>query len=278
MAQMLHAAGFPHAETQSRLGGGVTDKTWLEKPIRSSGGQHIRFVTSNHHQARPGYYYQRYVSGMPCAGIYVAAGRRACLLGVTWQLTGQACFGASGFQYAGSVGPIHLAPPDRVQWQRLGTWLASSFNLVGLFGVDAVYCDNRVIPVEVNPRYAASIEVLEWATGIPAMAWHVRACTIGELPVDAPRHPAHFSGKAVLYAMREGRLKESFWRYVAQTNAGRCWPQVADIPRRPGNIRIGQPVLTILARSTDLDAVAGKLRELATRFGEGFLEGVRREA
>ena len=56
----------------------------------------------------------------------------------------------------------------RAVLDKLGTVLAQAFRLVGLFGVDGVLDAERFWPVEVNPRYTASVEVLEGATGLPA--------------------------------------------------------------------------------------------------------------
>ena len=47
----------------------------------------------------------------------------------------------------------------------MGAALADVFDLCGLFGVDGVVRGNRFWPVEINPRYTASMEVLEYVPG-----------------------------------------------------------------------------------------------------------------
>ena len=93
------------------------------------------------------------------------AGRRRALLGVTRQIIGEPWLGAHGFQYAGSIGPwpiseAHLATLDRHR-QRTG----ERFELVGLFGVDFMLDGEEVWTIEVNPRYTASVEIVERCTG-----------------------------------------------------------------------------------------------------------------
>ena len=55
---------------------------------------------------------------------------------------------------------------------RLGNILAEQFELMGLFGVDFVLEGERVWSLEVNPRYTASVEIVERFTGVSAIAKH----------------------------------------------------------------------------------------------------------
>ena len=50
--------------------------------------------------------------------------------------------------------------------------MSKAAGLRGLFGVDFVLRDGIPWPVEVNPRYTASVEVLEFAAGIRALTLH----------------------------------------------------------------------------------------------------------
>ena len=178
----------------------------------------------------PERYYQQQMDGTPCGAVYVAAAGRARLLGVTRQLVGPSWTGATGFQYGGSVGPVRLAGPCVEQFRRLGDCLAAAFELVGLFGVDAVVRDDTVWPVEVNPRYPRSSS-LERALTIKAIARHAAACCEGRLidylPIvtDGNRR----CGKAVVYATDEVVVREEFSR---RGTFGRSGP-VAERRRRP---------------------------------------------
>ena len=50
-------------------------------------------------------------------------------------------------------------------FESLGDALASAFGLAGWFGVDYILRDEIPWPVEINPRYTASVEIHELATG-----------------------------------------------------------------------------------------------------------------
>ena len=75
--------------------------------------------------------------------------------------------------------------------QQLGLDLARGCGLRGLFGVDFVLSEGVPWPVEINPRYTASVEVLEYAD--PHAPYGLRG--IGEPPTIS-------SGPAVAAAIR----------------------------------------------------------------------------
>ena len=93
--------------------------------------------------------------------------------------------------------------PDAAQRQALecfGSLLTRKCGLRGLFGVDGIFYDGAFWPVEVNPRYTASVEVLEYTLGFSAMAWH-RAAFVPSVPRPAPSDKSSpYVGKAVLFA------------------------------------------------------------------------------
>ena len=117
-------------------------------------------------------YYQPWIRGPSYGAVFLAARGAAVLLGVTRQLVGCAWAGASGFRYVGSIGPIACDGPTYRELQRIGNCLAAAFPLCGLFGVDAIIAGTDVWTIEVNPRYTASVEVLERATGLAAVRLH----------------------------------------------------------------------------------------------------------
>ena len=220
LTRTLRAAGFPCpivCEAATACGAG----SWLRKPRRSSGGDRIiRFeapavslpdATWGDESYPAAFYYQRFVDGTPCSGLYVAAAGRASLLGITQQLIGTPWTGTTGFRYAGSLGPLPV--PDAVtdQFRALGNCVAAEFALSGLFGIDAILAEATVWPVEVNPRYTASVEVLERALGLAAIAHHVRACRTdicSPRPAGPRSAPAGHKGQTpATYSPRPGILR-----------------------------------------------------------------------
>ena len=55
--------------------------------------------------------------------------------------------------------------------------MAEQFELLGLFGIDFMLDGEDVWTLEVNPRYTASVEVVERFTGLSAISLHAEACT-----------------------------------------------------------------------------------------------------
>jgi uncharacterized protein len=240
------------------------DGSWLCKPRRSAGGARIAFWN---HESPPvgrvrGRYFQQFVDGLACSAVYVAARGHAALLGVTRQLIGQTWTGASGFRYCGSIGPIELPLAVTDSFARIGTVLAREFKLVGLFGVDAIVTGAGVWPVEVNPRYTASVEILERARSVPAIALHAAACEDNELPSREEPTDKLISGKAILFAGSPLEISAA-WTDLALAANHRCPPMLADIPSAGTVIEAGSPIVTVFADAADEAAVFDLLHRQA---------------
>jgi predicted ATP-grasp superfamily ATP-dependent carboligase len=150
----------------------------------------------------------------------------------------------------------------RAEFTRLGQRLAADFALVGLFGVDALVVGDSVRPVEINPRYPASAEVLERTLGVATIACHVEACRDGRLPQSAPPVPRCVAGKAIVFARADVRVPEALCEWADTQNSG-TWPAVADIPDSGHRVAAGVPILTVLAEGVDEPAVEIALRQRA---------------
>jgi predicted ATP-grasp superfamily ATP-dependent carboligase len=249
----------------SRHGGRLPrDGTWLCKSRRGSGGSHVRPWIDDE-PARRGTYFQRRVAGLPCGATYVAASGDAVLLGACEQLCGTPWLGGEGFQYCGSIGPLRLEPRVAQRLARLGRCLAAELGLVGLFGVDVVLSgDGWPYPVEINPRYTASVEVLEQALDVAAVAWHVAACMRGQLPdAQVPREP-HTPGvaKGILYARRPVTIDVRLAEHLLEASA--AGPvRLADIPPAGSQIAPGRPILSVIAQAQQPGDAVAMLREAA---------------
>ena len=103
----------------------------------------------------------------------------------------------------------------------MATALTQAFGLVGLNGIDFVLNGEQVSILEVNPRYLASMELVEEALGVPLLEWHTAGCRRQSLPVLPERHDQNVFGKAIVYARRDGILPDtSLW----QAKGGRDIP------------------------------------------------------
>jgi predicted ATP-grasp superfamily ATP-dependent carboligase len=131
--------------------------------------------------------------------------------------------------------------------------LTRAFGLRGVNGVDFVLSQGEAgcpVPylVEVNPRYTASMELMEWAYGLNVFDLHV--CSFAPLPPcsSAPlllcSSATLFYGKAIVYARQDVVMPETVgWRAKGRK----------DIPFTGERITAGHPICTLLAKGKTRD-------------------------
>ena len=246
LMRALRRRGFPTPNTRASCPseGGA----WLVKPRRSGGGHNI--VPWRGGSVPRTRYLQERIAGRPGSIVFAADGRNAVLLGLTRQLVGDARFGSTGFRYCGSLLASSGATlfPDQPSLLRTAAALAAAvtmeFGLVGLNGLDFIAREGVPYPVEVNPRFSASMELIERAHGLSLFRLHERACR-GTLP-GAPGSVRHAFGKAIVFARRNVTLADTS-RWLAST-----W--CADVPHPRESIGRGRPVCTVFEEARDAAA------------------------
>ncbi len=250
--------GFAVPATRATPPSGAPGGAWLRKPRRSGGGHGTSLWTGGHLPRSA--YLQSRIEGTPGSISFLADGRRVLPLGISRQLVGERAFGAGGFRYCGSI----LSTPGRPVFSReaavsgvagaLAAAATDEFGLVGLNGLDFIARDGVAIPIEVNPRYSASMELVERASGSGAslFALHERACA-GGLPA-AVAHPTQVSGKAIVFARKNVTVPP-----------GPAWHRIgaADLPHPGERILKGHPICTIFADADDAGTCHRRLVEAA---------------
>ncbi len=259
LARALRRRGLPAPEVRVTRASRTAGIRWLLKPRASGGGHGIApWRTTQHGRRRlpRSMYLQQRIPGLAGSVVFVANGKRAVPLGLSHALRGKRDFGAGGFRYSGSIlaraGELPLTGATA-----LAAAITEDFGLVGVNGIDFVARGARVYAIEVNPRYTASMELVERAYGISIFDLHARACA-GELPsfdlAAALESPRPVYGKAVVYARRATTIPDS-----------RTWlanPDVRDIPPPGEVIARGRPVCTVFAQG---GSQASCLHELTRR-------------
>jgi len=255
LARALARHGYAVPKVRATRPARATGTPWLVKPRASGGGHGIAPWRPGAKRVPPQAYFQEQIAGVPGSIVFAADGRRAVALGVSRLLVGEPAFGAGEFRYCGNIltgahDPQFSCEAALLAWSvDLAAGVTEMFGLVGVNGVDFVARSGRPYPVEVNPRYTASMELVERAYGLSVFDIHARACA-GDLPAfDLFRARAaerEAVGKAVVYARRDTT--------VADTRGWLGDDTVRDIPAPGAHILRGHPVCTVFARARDAAA------------------------
>ncbi|MBI2806232.1 MAG: ATP-grasp domain-containing protein [Planctomycetes bacterium] len=234
---------------------------WILKPRRSAGGYAVREYKRQTFNPRT-HFLQERIEGKPCSAVFVADRDQVMLLGITRQLIGTPWLNATGFHYAGSVGPLPISETELQRWRELGTALGQDFQLRGLFGIDAMVRDGVPWPVEINPRYTASVEILERACQGAYLLHHAAAfAATAPAPAGAARS---ICGKAILFARKTFSFPtDGPWVESLEPGGNLDSVEHADIPRAGEIIEAGRPVLTVFASASTVHECETKLREKA---------------
>jgi predicted ATP-grasp superfamily ATP-dependent carboligase len=246
--------------------------SWLAKPRASGGGHGIGpAMSAPASAARPvrGWYLQEQIEGTPASVVFVAAGGSAVPLGVSRQLVGESAFGADGYRYCGNIlaaaGDPQLAHDHALVAgaRALVTAVAEELGVIGVNGIDFVARAGVPYPIEVNPRFSASMELVEQAYGVSVFGLHASACAAGALPafdVTRARQGARAVGKAIVFA-----------RHDVVAGDTRRWlddSTVRDVPWPGERIPRGRPVCTVFAEGRDAAACHVALVRRAERIYE----------
>jgi predicted ATP-grasp superfamily ATP-dependent carboligase len=260
--------------------------SWLVKPLSSGGGRRVRRWRPGTRVPR-GYYLQEFIEGVPASIVFAATGGRAVPLGLSQQLVGESAFGAEGYQYCGSIltpaGDSSAGTSDRPLFDdacALCEAVAEEFGLVGVNGIDFVARTGRANAVEVNPRWSASMELVELAYGLSVFSAHAGACADGVLPMfnlSAARRDSGAVGKAIVFARTDTVVGDTR-AWLSAPPVQHALPAVRDIPHRGERIAAGRPVCTVFAAGRDTATCHAALVERARHVYAALAEWAREVA
>ncbi len=242
-----------YVRTNNRPDVGVrsTGERWLLKPTRGGGGCRIAVWTSQPLPTNERFYLQEQRLGTPMSALFIGRADSAELIGVCEQMIGPEFGAPTEFGYAGSIGPIAVSDRTRELLQRLGDTLTREAQLRGLFGIDFILAEGIPWLVELNPRYTASVEVLERALGRALLAEHATACGHRTTTVKEQTARNRIVGKQIVYATGERTAPnlESVFEPDGHTLES---PLIADIPAPRSRIAAGWPICTVFAESNSV--------------------------
>ena len=273
---ILQQSGLPTLELRPDSAPPLRDDCWLVKPLRSAAGRAVSLWSAAAHTPAEPHYFQQRAIGTPISAAYLATATSGILLGISQQLIGCSELNAPAYGYCGSLFPWSVSHPNlEEQIRQIGGAISQACGLRGLFGIDFISDGQTAWMTEINPRYTASMELIEYQRQIPLLAYHRQACegTLEIPPLDSscPEDGERFCGKIVLYADRAARAPDlSAW--IPRSITLSDLPELADIPLAGTDIFPGQPVFTCLGEGDDPDQLFGELVERAHQLWQTFPE------
>jgi predicted ATP-grasp superfamily ATP-dependent carboligase len=160
---------------------------------------------------------------------------------------------------------MELPARQHNELELIGGCLTERFGLAGLFGIDFLLAGDELWTLEVNPRYTASVEVLERSLGIRAIELHVAACRGGVLPANVCSNaPTAFVGKAIVFARTAIRVSDAAFAHWMDPLPAPSPAWLADIPCCGASIESGRPVLTVFSEGETFAEAQADLRRRAT--------------
>lgn len=266
VANTLRSASLEYLQVKDQASPPELDGSWIQKPLASAGGRSIRVwnQTALDLPFHEPHYFQRKAIGTPMSVIFRIENRQFKSLTVSMEIEADpASNPPTAFAYCGSIG---TATVSAVVWKQLTAIIAviieSAPGLNGLVGLDFRLSQSQVGLTEINPRYTASVEVAELATGDSMLNPEVHASRRFDQGT-----PARFAGqcvaKQILYAASQFTAPDL--GYLAAKHDEWEIPWIADVPVPGSAIDAGWPICTVLAVGTDEEDVRRNLRSRMER-------------
>ena len=284
LAETAQAAGWRMPELASRK---RPMERIVERPKTHCGGTGLQLWKAGAPSSSSAHF-EEFVAGDAYGAVFIAGAQDASLLGVTRQRVARdfdrhVLRSVHPFAYVGSAGPVALPDADCVALVRLGTQLVDAAQLRGLFGIDAIRTrTGEWVLIEVNPRFTASIEVLQRFASWNAVQLHVDAWDSGRVPRVKTPHGACIE-KRIVYADADYRIDSAVSQLMMQWNTDRN--RLADIPTAGQVIMQGRPLATVFGSGrciedarADADAAERSLLDAILRLASYSSSSSRRRA
>ncbi len=214
------------------------------KPLSGSGGWRNMLVEGPGDieawkEAFPGepFLLQRIVPGIPASVCCVTSRGCARAIAVNRQILRG--YGPSKFGFSGSVTPFDH-PMQQVMISYAERAAAAS-GCQGIVGIDFMVSDEEVYAIELNPRFVATLDTIEAATGINLVRMHLDACN-GYVPDTMPA-PQRYALREILFADRQCVVVDDLSFLI---------PKVADIPLPPATFEEGGAIISVYGLGPDI--------------------------
>ncbi len=214
------------------------------KPCRGAGGWRNAIVHDDTEKVAweslyPGvpYIRQRVVTGRPASVCCVTDGCHARAVAANEQIL-RGTPGAE-FGFAGSITPCsHPAAGSMIS---MAERIAAASGCKGTIGIDFIL-EKDVVAVELNPRFQATVETVEMATGCNLFRLHADACR-GILPPEQPVATG-YAARKILFADRD---------MTVSADLHRLSPMIADIPWPGTELTKDQAITSVFGQGATRD-------------------------
>lgn len=208
------------------------------KPVKGAGGWRNMIVSNKSEEDEWNslwpdvpYIRQDVIDGIPCSVSCIASKSGARAVSVNLQtLRGGA--GERAFGFSGAVTPFNTGYADELK--RTAEFIAEKSGCIGSLGVDFILSDGGAYAIEVNPRFQATLDIVEGSTGLNIFEAHINAFK-GELPPAVP-HAPHVYARRIIFADRDLVVKDDLKKFH---------PNVADIPWPGTEIEVGSAIISV---------------------------------
>ena len=264
-------------------------RKWLAKPFSSAGGigitEWFRHEGDDHASAfdpAKGFLQER-LPGESIGVTFLSSNFGSAVVGATaswksgsWK-SEASCVGEPIYAYQGSYGPVSLSRELLAKLQSFATLVGTESGLLGLWQADFLLHDNELTLLEINPRWSASMDLLDVCLGIPLVQIH-HACVCDHISEERFSHVASqcfdqaknarntMLGKLIVYSPKPFVVtsiqSDKWWtqRWSCGMNFAAKRFQFADIPNAGTSVSRGDPLLTVMASEHSPEALMIELQ------------------
>ncbi len=284
--QVIREANLPCLEVRDACNE-PADGEWVRKPFAATGGIGVKRFDCANEKCEPGQFVQQYVEGESYSVVFFASqSGHIKLLGMTQQLIGCDELPDRPFAYVGSIGPVFSggnenAESIRLTLQKMAEALNKQIKFYGLFCFDFIISENVPYLVEINPRYSASIEVLELALQKSFLHnfFNDEMLEIKPSQRELQLKP-QLIGKSILYASQNAQLPVDWdWNQMTVQLGNRNWkydqwiiPILSDLPAPGTRFSTGEPICTVWAEGENIQSCRVELGKRTNLLKEKLAE------
>ena len=197
------------------------------------------------------YIRQMPVEGVPCSVSCIANGTSARALSLNCQFN-RGGEGERRFGFAGAITPF--LPKERKDILALAEDIAAKSGCIGSLGIDFMLTDDGIRTIEINPRFQATLDIVEMSTGVNIFDLHRNAAQ-GIIPTSRPTQKTT-AARSIIFAEHDCVVKDDLKS---------LHPDIADIPWPGTEIEEGNAVLSVYGRGANENEALAILDKTITR-------------